>query len=93
MQNCPGNQSAGIRRITRIKIVKRVKKPLKSLYNPKEILNKLSEKYDEVKLATRKKPIEGKKDDPAHPSIYPTGEFKKMEEDEEKLLDLVKCSK
>ncbi|MDV3103704.1 DNA topoisomerase I [Thermococcus waiotapuensis] len=38
------------------------------------------------------KPIEGKKEDPAHPAIYPTGELPKPEEltkDEQNLYDLI----
>ncbi len=56
---------------------------------PKKILKALSKKFPEVKLATRSVPIEGKKSDPAHPSIYPTGEFKKLPEDEEKLYNII----
>ncbi len=40
----------------------------------------------------RLKPVEGKKDDPAHPAIYPTGELPKAGEltkDEANLYDLV----
>jgi len=57
--------------------------------NPKQILNKLKSKYPQVSKAVRKTPIEGKKTDPAHPSIYPTGEFKSMNDDEKKLFDLI----
>jgi len=60
-----------------------------SQINPKGILKKLESKFEEVKMAIRNYPIEGKKTDPAHPSIYPTGEFKKMNEDEEKLYNLI----
>lgn len=56
---------------------------------PKSILKTLGGKYPEVREATRARPVEGKKDDPAHPSIYPTGEFGKMNEDEQKLYDLI----
>lgn len=56
---------------------------------PKKILKKLEKKFPETKLAIRQKPIEGKKSDPAHPSIYPTGEFKSFSEDEEKLYNLI----
>jgi len=58
---------------------------------PKEILKQLSKQFpDQVKLATRQKPIEGKKDDPAHPSIYPTGELpKNIKEYEEKIYNLI----
>ena len=56
---------------------------------PKKILKKLEKKFPEVKQATRDKPIEGKKSDPAHPSIYPTGEIKVLKEEEEKLYTLI----
>jgi DNA topoisomerase-1 len=56
---------------------------------PKKILKALEKHFSEAKLATRKKPFEGKKDDPAHPSIYPTGEHGKMKEDDEKLYNLI----
>ena len=58
---------------------------------PKKILEKLRDKYpNEVQKATRDQPIEGKKSDPAHPSIYPTGEFKQiMTEDERKIYELI----
>lgn len=56
---------------------------------PKKIIKKLESKFPEAKLAVRENPVEGEKSDPAHPSIYPTGEFKKLNEDEEKLYDLI----
>ncbi|MBX4212207.1 DNA topoisomerase I [Candidatus Pacearchaeota archaeon] len=56
---------------------------------PKKILRKLEKQFPEAKSATRSRPIEGKKSDPAHPSIYPTGEFKKMDEREEKLYKVI----
>ncbi len=56
---------------------------------PKKILKKLEKKFPEAKLAVREKPVEGAKTDPAHPSIYPTGEFKKLNDDEEKLYNLI----
>jgi DNA topoisomerase-1 len=55
---------------------------------PKEILKKLAKKFD-VSIATRAHPIEGKKSDPAHPSIYPTGTFGKMTESAEKLYNII----
>ena len=56
----------------------------------KEILEKLSEKYSAKKLIIRKKPVEGKKSDPAHPSIYPTGQNEIiLSEDEKKIYDLI----
>ncbi|MCX6749547.1 MAG: DNA topoisomerase, partial [Candidatus Pacearchaeota archaeon] len=54
-----------------------------------EILKKLASKYGAEKLLKRKTPIEGKKTDPAHPSIYPTGNFGVTGEDERKIYDLI----
>ncbi|MEM5793396.1 MAG: DNA topoisomerase I [Candidatus Aenigmatarchaeota archaeon] len=61
-----------------------------------QILQKLSKisTYQEgcKKLLSKKvlKPIEGKKEDPAHPSIYPTGEFSgNLNEHQKKLYDLI----
>jgi len=58
---------------------------------PKKILKKLSQQFPEaVAQATRARPIEGKKDDPAHPSIYPTGEFPgNLEDSAEKLYNII----
>jgi DNA topoisomerase-1 len=55
---------------------------------PKEILKKLAKNFD-VSIATRAKPLEGKKSDPAHPSIYPTGSFGKMTESAERLYNII----
>ena len=56
----------------------------------KEILEKLAEKYNANKLIVRKKPVEGKKTDPAHPSIYPTGQDENiLSKDEKRIYDLV----
>ena len=58
--------------------------------NPKNILKRLSKYFSkETQLATRAKPIEGKKTDPAHPSLYPTGEFQNLEGEERKIYELV----
>ncbi len=57
--------------------------------NYKNVLEKLSKKYNAEKLIIRKKPIEGKKTDPAHPSIYPTGEFQELAGDEQKIYNLI----
>jgi len=58
--------------------------------DPKKILEKLKERFsEEVKIASRKLPVEGKKTDPAHPSIYPTGEFKSLQDDDEKIYELI----
>ncbi len=56
---------------------------------PHLILKKLAGRFKEIKLAVRSKPIEGKKSDPAHPSIYPTGEQGSMKEEEEKIYLLI----
>ncbi len=59
----------------------------------KSILKKIAKQYNiSEKLLTRKKPLEGKKSDPAHPSIYPTGELKNaasLSEDEKKIYGLI----
>ena len=62
---------------------------LPSSINYEEILKKLSKRYKAEKLITRKKPVEGKKSDPAHPSIYPTGNFKSLGGNEKKIYDLI----
>jgi DNA topoisomerase I len=55
----------------------------------KEILEKLAKQFKAEKLITRDKPVEGKKSDPAHPSIYPTGERGTLSEEEEKIYNLI----
>jgi DNA topoisomerase I len=60
--------------------------------NPKQILKRLKENSDykkAINLTTRSQPIEGKKSDPAHPSIYPTGEFQMLSGDDKKIYDLI----
>lgn len=57
--------------------------------NYKEILQKLAKKYNVENLIKRKKPVEGKKTDPAHPAIYPTGESENLSGDERKIYDLI----
>ena len=58
---------------------------IKKLSNQREYKN-LAEKLLKMKL----KPNEGKKDDPAHPSIFPTGEKpKELTAQEKKLYDLI----
>ena len=56
---------------------------------PKKIIEKLSKVFQETKAATRTNPVEGEKSDPAHPSIYPTGDFKKLTDEEEELYNLI----
>jgi DNA topoisomerase-1 len=56
----------------------------------KDILEKIAEEYNVKKLIVRKKPIEGKKSDPAHPSIYPTGQNEIiLSGEEKKIYDLI----
>jgi len=55
----------------------------------KEILNKLAKKYKVEHLIKKTKPIEGKKTDPAHPSIYPTGNYQVLDNQDEKIYDLI----
>jgi len=60
--------------------------------NYKKIIEKLSENFEVGKELLKKElvPNEGKKTDPAHPAIYPTGERpKKLKLEEEKLYSLI----
>lgn len=54
-----------------------------------KILKNLQKYTTLTKYAVNKKPTEGLKTDPAHPAIYPTGEYKKMSEQEKKIYDLI----
>ncbi|MBN2478411.1 topoisomerase DNA-binding C4 zinc finger domain-containing protein, partial [Candidatus Micrarchaeota archaeon] len=60
-----------------------------------KIIEKLKENPDYSSLAgkliekNRFKPMEGKKEDPAHPAIHPTGQKPKIEGNEKKLYDLI----
>lgn len=56
---------------------------------PKRILKALEKHYPDARNAKRSVPIEGKKSDPAHPSIYPTGEYDDLKGAEQKLYDLI----
>lgn len=55
--------------------------------NYKKILKKLDSSL--TKHITRSKPIEGKKSDPAHPSIYPTGETESLSAERKKIYELI----
>ena len=55
----------------------------------KEKKKKIAKHFKAKKLIKRKNPIEGKKKDPAHPSIYPTGNFQKLTGEDKKIYDLV----
>jgi len=54
-----------------------------------EILKKLAKEYHVEHLIKRQKPIEGNKSDPAHPSIYPTGQKGVISKEEEKIYNLI----
>ena len=56
---------------------------------PLSILKKLASKFPEANLCSLTKPREGIKSDPAHPSIYPTGDFKNLNSSEKKLYNLI----
>ena len=55
----------------------------------KKILKMLKKYTTKVSYAVNAKPTEGKKNDPAHPAIYPTGEQKKLGDVEKKVYDLI----
>jgi len=54
-----------------------------------KILKRLKKFTSKVKYAVNEKPTEGKKKDPAHPAIYPTGEKVKIPERDKKIYDLI----
>jgi len=54
-----------------------------------EILEKLAKRYKAEDLIKRKTPVEGAKTDPAHPSIYPTGNEQELSGNEEKIYNLI----
>ena len=56
---------------------------------PKKILKKLSKAFPAVKYATRAKPIEGKKEDPAHPCFTENTEVL-LKDDKVKFKDIAK---
>ncbi len=55
----------------------------------KEILNNLAKKFKVEKLIKREKPVEGSKTDPAHPSIYPTGNTQILSGEDDKIYKLI----
>ncbi|RLG12239.1 DNA topoisomerase I [Candidatus Pacearchaeota archaeon] len=55
----------------------------------KSILKKIAKKFKVQDLIKRSTPIEGKKTDPAHPSIYPTGNFQILAGQDEKIYNLI----
>jgi DNA topoisomerase-1 len=54
-----------------------------------KILDKLANKFKAGHLIKRKFPVEGKKTDPAHPSIYPTGQSQILSGQDEKIYNLI----
>ncbi|MEK6832447.1 MAG: DNA topoisomerase I, partial [Nanoarchaeota archaeon] len=54
-----------------------------------EIVKRLSKEFKVEKLITKNKPIEGPKTDPAHPSIYPTGNKQILSGDDDKIYKLI----
>lgn len=56
---------------------------------PKKILKALEKHFPEAKNVSRALPVEGKKSDPAHPSIYPTGEHDVLSGNSEKLYKII----
>jgi len=63
------------------------KLPASIAYN--DILDKIVKKFKAESLIKRQKPVEGAKTDPAHPSIYPTGEFQMLSGQDEKIYNLI----
>jgi DNA topoisomerase-1 len=55
----------------------------------KDILKKVARNFNVEHLIKREKPVEGKKTDPAHPSIYPTGETPSLAGEDEKVYNLI----
>lgn len=55
----------------------------------RKIIEKLKSKFEIVKYVAREKPVEGSKSDPAHPSIYPTGEYEELYGEDKKIYELI----
>jgi len=57
---------------------------------PLKILEQLSKQHNHLtKFATKQKPVEGNKSDPAHPAIIPTGNYQSLEDREERIYNLI----
>ncbi|MBS3124575.1 DNA topoisomerase I [Candidatus Woesearchaeota archaeon] len=54
-----------------------------------KILKQLAEEFGTEKLIKRKNPVEGEKSDPAHPSIYPTGNKQMLSGEDKKIYELI----
>lgn len=55
----------------------------------KTIRDKLAKQFKASHLIKNAKPIQGPKNDPAHPSIYPTGNFQVLPDQDEKIYNLI----
>ena len=55
----------------------------------KDIIKQLAKEFKAEKLITRDKPVEGAKTDPAHPSIYPTGNKQILSGEDDKIYKLI----
>ncbi|MGC9309950.1 MAG: DNA topoisomerase I, partial [Candidatus Nanoarchaeia archaeon] len=55
----------------------------------KQILKQLGRQTQLVKYAVNNQPIQGKKEDPAHPAIYPTGETASLTGNNKKVYSLI----
>jgi DNA topoisomerase-1 len=62
---------------------------LPSSIDYKTILKILAKEFKVEKLITKDKPTEGEKTDPAHPSIYPTGNKQILSGEEDKIYKLI----
>ncbi|MEK6895554.1 MAG: DNA topoisomerase I [Nanoarchaeota archaeon] len=54
-----------------------------------EILEKVAKEFNATRFLKRKTPVEGPQSDPAHPSIYPTGNFQTLSGEDEKIYNLI----
>ncbi|MDP2672693.1 MAG: DNA topoisomerase I [Nanoarchaeota archaeon] len=54
-----------------------------------KILKQLAEEFGVEKLITKKIPVEGEKSDPAHPSIYPTGNKQILSGEDKRIYELI----
>ncbi|MBD3247218.1 DNA topoisomerase I [Candidatus Pacearchaeota archaeon] len=55
----------------------------------KTIRDKLAKKFKVSRLMKKQKPKQGKKSDPAHPAIYPTGNTQVLPDQDEKIYNLI----
>lgn len=56
----------------------------------KSIIQKIIRKFNiDENFIKRSRPLEGKMTDPAHPAIFPTGEFKELNKEEQAIYELI----